>query len=213
MPKILLTLILAFFLPQLAVSATYSLDDGSTEQAETYTYENFIGNTNLKVDAKPDDLIVDIAFGGTVTVWDVDVTKNAGKGLGVDYDSILGDDNSPALEYDESLVFHFSEEVILSGFTITPGDQPSHYFGVTNEDDDSDIGFSVDAVTGFVSFTEGPMSLLSFAITGLVNCTGFFVESLETPSAVPLPAALPLYAAGMGVLGLMGWRKRRKSAA
>lgn len=31
-----------------------------------------------------------------------------------------------------------------------------------------------------------------------------------TPSVVPLPAALPLYAAGMGLLGLVGWRKKRK---
>ncbi|WP_025897495.1 Npun_F0296 family exosortase-dependent surface protein [Sneathiella glossodoripedis] len=32
-------------------------------------------------------------------------------------------------------------------------------------------------------------------------------------SAVPLPAALPLYGAGMALLGLLGWRKRRASIA
>ncbi|MFC4271858.1 hypothetical protein GQF03_16155 [Sneathiella chungangensis] len=32
-------------------------------------------------------------------------------------------------------------------------------------------------------------------------------------SAVPLPAALPLYGAGLAALGFLGWRKRRKSAA
>ncbi len=32
-------------------------------------------------------------------------------------------------------------------------------------------------------------------------------------SATPLPAALPLFATGLGALGLFGWRKKRKNAA
>lgn len=32
------------------------------------------------------------------------------------------------------------------------------------------------------------------------------------PSVVPLPAALPLYGTGLAVMGLIGWRKRRKAA-
>jgi hypothetical protein len=30
---------------------------------------------------------------------------------------------------------------------------------------------------------------------------------------VPLPAALPLFATGLGVIGLLGWRRKRKNAA
>jgi hypothetical protein len=30
---------------------------------------------------------------------------------------------------------------------------------------------------------------------------------------VPLPAALPLFGTGLGILGFMGWRRRRKAAA
>jgi hypothetical protein len=29
------------------------------------------------------------------------------------------------------------------------------------------------------------------------------------PSEIPLPAALPLFATGLGAIGLMGWRRRR----
>jgi hypothetical protein len=32
-------------------------------------------------------------------------------------------------------------------------------------------------------------------------------------SITPLPAALPLFATGVGILGLLGWHRRRKSAA
>jgi hypothetical protein len=32
-------------------------------------------------------------------------------------------------------------------------------------------------------------------------------------SEVPLPAALPLFATGLGALGLLGWRRKRKAQA
>jgi hypothetical protein len=34
-----------------------------------------------------------------------------------------------------------------------------------------------------------------------------------TVAATPLPAALPLFAGGLGVIGLLGWRRKRKNAA
>ncbi len=33
------------------------------------------------------------------------------------------------------------------------------------------------------------------------------------PLGTPLPAALPLFATGLGALGLLGWRRKRKNAA
>jgi PEP-CTERM motif-containing protein len=35
----------------------------------------------------------------------------------------------------------------------------------------------------------------------------------HAPSPVPLPSALPLFATGLGVLGLLGWRRKRKASA
>jgi hypothetical protein len=32
-----------------------------------------------------------------------------------------------------------------------------------------------------------------------------------TQNATPLPTALPLFATGLGALGLLGWRRKRKS--
>jgi hypothetical protein len=33
----------------------------------------------------------------------------------------------------------------------------------------------------------------------------------DPPGTTPLPAALPLFAGGLGVLGLLGWRRKRKA--
>jgi hypothetical protein len=44
---------------------------------------------------------------------------------------------------------------------------------------------------------------------GLDNVVG----SAATPAGTPLPAALPLFATGLGAFGLLGWRRKKKSAA
>ncbi|MGA7966531.1 MAG: hypothetical protein WCB49_11710 [Gammaproteobacteria bacterium] len=44
----------------------------------------------------------------------------------------------------------------------------------------------------------------------------FTMDKLSTVSAIsttPMPAALPLFASGLGVLGLLGWRRKKKVAA
>jgi hypothetical protein len=41
------------------------------------------------------------------------------------------------------------------------------------------------------------------------GATSFIVATVETP----LPAALPLFATGLGGLGLLGWRRKRKAQA
>jgi hypothetical protein len=43
------------------------------------------------------------------------------------------------------------------------------------------------------------------------NLTGLSLSAAGTPSEVPLPAALPLFAAGLSGLGAMGWRTRRRN--
>ena len=52
--------------------------------------------------------------------------------------------------------------------------------------------------------TAGP-----FIITGGVDRSGTFTAVIPTP----IPGALPLFATGLGALGLLGWRRKRKNAA
>jgi hypothetical protein len=67
----------------------------------------------------------------------------------------------------------------------------------------------------------GPLVLGATDHTATENADGTFIyvafatntyygTSAATPST-PLPAALPLFATGLGALGLLGWRRKRKS--
>jgi hypothetical protein len=58
-------------------------------------------------------------------------------------------------------------------------------------------------ISGLPSFTSAVFSDAS---------TASFEFNLGQPTATPLPAALPLFAAGLGVMGLLGRRRKQKAA-
>jgi hypothetical protein len=60
---------------------------------------------------------------------------------------------------------------------------------------------SISSVIFSFGTTEG--AALVAGIPGAPGVPGPF-------SAVPIPAALPLFAGGLGALGLLGWRRKRK---
>jgi hypothetical protein len=64
---------------------------------------------------------------------------------------------------------------------------------------------------------SGPCELVwlfSGDTTFTVNTlNGFSNISAFDPTPTPLPAALPLFASGLGVLGLLGWRRKRSAIA
>jgi hypothetical protein len=43
--------------------------------------------------------------------------------------------------------------------------------------------------------------------------TGYYYTTFLIAASSPLPAALPLFATGLGALGLLGWRRKRKALA
>lgn len=71
----------------------------------------------------------------------------------------------------------------------------------------------------FTVLNGGSLSLLkeggvyiTVDIYGTVNGTTGVVGAPDV-NVVPLPAALPLFATGLGVMGLFGWRRKRKAEA
>lgn len=72
------------------------------------------------------------------------------------------------------------------------------------------------------SFADAAGTLWQFVVNGLTlgpnsggtPSTGFLTARVtDPPSPAPLPAALPLFASGLGVMGLFGWWRKRKTAA
>jgi hypothetical protein len=67
---------------------------------------------------------------------------------------------------------------------------------------------SLDYPTGMGVFT------LDDGVTANDPGTFLFNNLFLPPNAeTPLPAALPLFATGLGALGLLGWRRKKKAAA
>lgn len=54
---------------------------------------------------------------------------------------------------------------------------------------------------------NGPFTYLALVDTSTQGSDGFDVDAVSV-SAVPLPAALPLLAGGLGLLGFLGWRRK-----
>jgi|SRR5262245_51918784 len=88
------------------------------------------------------------------------------------------------------------------------------YFGGTNlAPGDTLSGFLVrdTAVTplssiGWAVYAEGGTYF------GSDNINNYYNPGFAGTMVTPLPAALPLFATGLGALGLLGWRRKRKAA-
>jgi hypothetical protein len=77
--------------------------------------------------------------------------------------------------------------------------------------------------TSNLSFTDGLFSVLVAATAGSFgssatafasDANGKLLASVSGQLATtPLPATLPLFASGLGVMGLLGWRRKKKAQA
>ena len=139
----------------------------------------------------------DGTFSGTIGV---DVTDPAN--LSSDYANIISSD-FPAKSFFD----------IFVDITPIPSPFPS-----------TDIGLEISDGTGgtgdHLSLYIPPSSLTDAG--GLIDGGAFDHGALKGPpigitggsiAETPLPATLPLFASGLGALGLLGWRRKRKSTA
>jgi hypothetical protein len=95
----------------------------------------------------------------------------------------------------------------------TPSDWSVSFGGSTLSSVTDPPGFPFTEFSFNVTATTGPEAL----VFGFRQDPAFFQldDVSVNPSgvgAVPLPAALPLFATGLGALGLLGWRRKKKAA-
>jgi len=110
----------------------------------------------------------------------------------------------------------YSFGIYIAGLgTVLPG---STTFSISNSS-----GFSAALYTNYSGSTTsfdtplfgGLISDASFSSVSLMGTEigdGIFLDNLyySTAPTTPVPAALPLFATGLGGLGLLGWRRKRK---
>ena len=69
-------------------------------------------------------------------------------------------------------------------------------------------------ISGDASFLGWGAQVNAFTVTSSGDQQWWLMDNLTFNAATtPLPAALPLFATGLGASGLLGWRRKRKAAA
>ena len=99
------------------------------------------------------------------------------------------------------------------------GTNNTRFFAVVDENGNILQIVNLPATTSAHSITVDPLTgdiFVPLAGTAALNpCpAGFGLGCIEVFAQVPttpLPAALPLFATGLGALGLLGWRRKRKA--
>ena len=131
----------------------------------------------------------------------------------IDLTSALGANFGPAIVTPNSFSFSDGLQTITnttpsvsSSFVLQTG-----FFGNINS---WQIVLSIllgEVVDEIVVTLSGDYAEFGFVPSQAFNNTA---GSWSAPvSTVPLPAALPLFASGLGALGLLGWRRKKKAAA
>jgi fibro-slime domain-containing protein len=120
------------------------------------------------------------------------------------------------------------QTAILTGTLVVPVDETVSFTLGSDDDTFLAIGNNVVAQVGGVH-ASGNANYSTLLTAGNYSLTLFYADrdhvaayldfSIDTlgvglqDSSTPLPAALPLFATGLGAFGLLGWRRKRKQVA
>ena len=132
----------------------------------------------------------------------------------------------PSLLDTITLTFPIAENVTSVTGVLFNGQNTTEMYQATASSGASTVAsqtFNLAANTDPAGFALISLTSSGAAITAVtlttpnagMNGWDFFVDTItitSTPtSVIPLPATLPLFVTGLGALGLLGWRRKRKS--
>jgi|ERR1035437_5356988 hypothetical protein len=158
------------------------------------TNTTFLGSSSQATAADPDEAAVLIQNTGPAAVT---LSQGATVGGFTLWDTLIGAGG---------LSIGAGDYVILSGTTSSNMDGSDGIFS------NSLVKLTINGT--LYSFTDSTNALIGSPI-GSANETIPWTQigDISATSATPLPAALPLFATGLGALGLLGWRRKKKAAA
>jgi hypothetical protein len=201
----------------------------SPARADTYTIDveyNLLDGTLYPTSFQSYDIPVNLPtlFAGDV----IDTTINFTQGL-----ALRINDPGPGRQL-FSLVFLPNNSASGEVRAITQTSLRLAHGDLLTPDVVTNLGYCVTCVYGAANqnFTDSSFSFRGFEMLTTIlfmpesfgsDRMHFSVDALlagdieithgASPNPVPLPATLPLFATGLGVLGLLGWRRKRKAAA
>ena len=115
-------------------------------------------------------------------------------------------------QYQITVTGHNDQSASFFDFTIDPTGLGTDYMVLQN-----DVNFGGNGAITLPTFTDLATSdLLQITNGGTGNSEGQIreIDSITIdPVATPLPMTLPLFATGIGAMGLLGWRRKRKAQA
>jgi len=153
--------------------------------------------------------IYSFTWGGGVLSIQVE-TGNNGVGFNIDFELGLASGNS--LNADKSLASKIAS-VFVPWDNVVPTGGPNGPVYLIQNMNLAAGTYVLDTYLGSCGNPAGCSGTFASDLTDPNYMMNFVATGSGTEGTTPLPAALPLFAAGLGGFGLVGWRRKKKAAA
>jgi len=204
---------------------------GAVQANAVTLFDSITGSTPAAADSVNLDGPLYASFstvGGVVNLTEVQVVLSAevttdGGSVNI---SLWSDDGGPSPGSSLALLGTIADSAMTGSpaiYTLSGLSEPltasTRYWIELSTSDQSSAGWSwTSSTTGTGVSGEYWLNNYAGGVVPNVGDINFIPSPYEmrvfaSTSAVPLPAALPLFASGLGALGFLGWRRKRKNAA